>query len=59
VARKIVRGVERERYLVYTSRDIVAVHFLQRFFPPVYERIMRQLNKQMVAVAKQAPARDS
>ena len=59
VARKIVRGVERERYLVYTSRDIVAVHFLQRFFPPVYERIMRQLNKQMVAVAKQASARDS
>jgi NAD(P)-dependent dehydrogenase (short-subunit alcohol dehydrogenase family) len=57
VAGKIVRGVERDRYLVYTSRDIRAAHLLQRYFPPGYERIMRLLNKQMAAVAEKAPAR--
>src|SRR3954470_6082060 len=33
VAEAIVRGVERERYLVYTSNDIRAAHFLQKFCP--------------------------
>jgi len=54
VAEKIVRGVERERYLVYTSADIRAAHLLQRYVPPAYELIMRLLNRQLVAVMKKA-----
>jgi NAD(P)-dependent dehydrogenase (short-subunit alcohol dehydrogenase family) len=56
VAEKIVRGVEREKYLVYTSNDIRAAHALQKFCPPAYEAIMGLLNKQLVAMAKKAPA---
>jgi len=57
VAEKIVRGVEKERYLVFTSPDIRAAYLLQRFVPPAYEAIMGLLNRQMVAVAKKAPSR--
>jgi NAD(P)-dependent dehydrogenase (short-subunit alcohol dehydrogenase family) len=57
VAAKIVRAVERERYLVYTSHDIRAAHLLQRVAPPAYEAIMRLLNRQMVAVARKAHPR--
>jgi NAD(P)-dependent dehydrogenase (short-subunit alcohol dehydrogenase family) len=56
VAAKIVRGVERDRYLVYTSNDIRAAHLLERMFPPAYKAIMRMLNRQMVAVAQRAPS---
>jgi len=57
VAERIVRGVEKERYLVFTSPDIRAAYLLQRFVPPAYEAIMGLLNRQMVAVAKKAPSR--
>lgn len=40
-ASAIIRGVERNRYWVYTSADIRAVHVLQRVFPPGYSAIMR------------------
>jgi NAD(P)-dependent dehydrogenase (short-subunit alcohol dehydrogenase family) len=56
VAEAILKGVEKERYLVYTSHDIRAAHLLQRYFPPAYEGIMRLLNARLVAVAKQARA---
>ena len=54
VAAKIVAGVERERYLVYTSLDIRLAYGLQRVFPPAYNAIMRLLNRQLVAIMKKA-----
>lgn len=43
-ARAIVRGVERDRYLVYTSPDIRVGHLAQRYFPPSYTLAMRTMN---------------
>lgn len=40
-AAAILRGVHRNRYLVYTSRDIQAIHLLQRTCPPAYAALMR------------------
>jgi NAD(P)-dependent dehydrogenase (short-subunit alcohol dehydrogenase family) len=59
VADAIVKGVERNRYLVYTSPDIRAAHLLQRYVPPAYERIMLRLNDHMVSVAEKAPPRSA
>jgi NAD(P)-dependent dehydrogenase (short-subunit alcohol dehydrogenase family) len=58
VAERILDGVEKNRYLVFTSRDIQLVFWLQRWFPPGYELIMRLLNRQLVAVAERAPSAD-
>lgn len=46
-AAAILRGVRRNRYLVYTSRDIQALFLLQRVFPPGYALIMRGMNLAM------------
>jgi NAD(P)-dependent dehydrogenase (short-subunit alcohol dehydrogenase family) len=54
VAEKIITGVEKNRYLVFTSRDIQLAFWLQRWFPPGYELIMRLMNRQLVAVAERA-----
>jgi NAD(P)-dependent dehydrogenase (short-subunit alcohol dehydrogenase family) len=54
VAEDIVRGVERGKYLVFTSRDIRVAFFLQRVFPPAYELAMRALNRRFVRVAEKA-----
>ena len=51
VAEKILAGVERNRYLVFTSNDIRAAFWLQRWAPPAYEAIMRALNRRLVAAA--------
>ncbi len=51
-AAKILEGVEMNRYLVFTSRDIRALFWLQRWFPPGYELIMRTANRRLVAVAE-------
>ncbi|WP_227999996.1 SDR family oxidoreductase [Nocardia australiensis] len=56
-ARSIVRGVERNRYLVYTSPDIRVGYWAQRYFPPSYNLAMRGLNWAMMRyVDKQAAA---
>jgi NAD(P)-dependent dehydrogenase (short-subunit alcohol dehydrogenase family) len=54
VAERILAGVEKNRYLVFTSRDIQLAFLLQRWFPPGYELIMRLMNRQLVAVAERA-----
>jgi NAD(P)-dependent dehydrogenase (short-subunit alcohol dehydrogenase family) len=54
VARCIVRGIERDRYLVYTSPDIRIGHWLQRVFPPAYERVMQLMNDRLVQVGERA-----
>lgn len=43
-ARSIIRGVERDRYLIYTSPDIRIGHWAQRVFPPSYNLAMQGLN---------------
>ena len=54
VAAKIIAAVERNRYLVVTSPDIRALVLVQRYFPPLYELIMRIMNDQLYRVAKRA-----
>jgi NAD(P)-dependent dehydrogenase (short-subunit alcohol dehydrogenase family) len=54
VAEKILDGIEKNRYLVFTSRDIQLAFLLQRWFPPGYELIMRLMNRRLVAVAERA-----
>ncbi|HEX7280339.1 MAG TPA: SDR family oxidoreductase [Solirubrobacterales bacterium] len=54
VAEKIIHGIEKNRYLVFTSRDIQLAFLLQRWFPPGYRAIMRLMNRQLVAVAERA-----
>ncbi|NHC21577.1 SDR family oxidoreductase [Nocardioides sp. IC4_145] len=53
-AEAILEGVRRNRYWVYTSRDIQLVHLLQRYLPPVYSVLMRTMswgaNKALPAV---------
>jgi NAD(P)-dependent dehydrogenase (short-subunit alcohol dehydrogenase family) len=54
VARCIISGVERNRYLVVTSPDIRVGIMAQRFFPPGYELAMRLANRQLVRVVGKA-----
>jgi NAD(P)-dependent dehydrogenase (short-subunit alcohol dehydrogenase family) len=51
VAGKILEGIEKDRYLVFTSNDIRVAFWLQRWFPPAYKLAMRMLNRRLVAVA--------
>ena len=44
-AASILRGVERDRYWVYTSVDIRAAHALQRLAPPAYVGLMHVFNR--------------
>lgn len=50
-AAAIIRGVKRNRYMVFTSADIWLGFWLQRLFPWPYEAAMRALNNQLHAVA--------
>jgi NAD(P)-dependent dehydrogenase (short-subunit alcohol dehydrogenase family) len=52
VAERILDGVERNRYLVFTSGDIRALHLLQRYCPPLYALIMRRMNDYLIAAAR-------
>jgi len=54
VAEKIIRGIERDRYLVFTSRDIQFGHWVQRKFAPPYDLAMRLANDRFTAVADRA-----
>jgi NAD(P)-dependent dehydrogenase (short-subunit alcohol dehydrogenase family) len=51
-ATAIVRGVEKGRYMVYTSQDIRLLHWTQRYVPFVYNIIMRVMNRQALSVLK-------
>ncbi|MFB7874574.1 SDR family oxidoreductase [Nocardia sp. NPDC056064] len=50
-ATAVVKGVERNRYFVYTSRDIQFAHWGQRYFPYGYTLAMRGLNNVMTNYA--------
>jgi hypothetical protein len=45
VADKILRGVTKNRFLIYTSADIRAIHEIQNRIPPLYVLIMRTVNR--------------
>lgn len=51
VAACILKAVEQDKYMVYTSPDIAVGAFFQRVFPWPYERAMRKLNDYLVSVA--------
>ncbi len=53
-AAKIIEGIERNRYWVYTSRDIQVAHFLQRRFETPYALLMRFVNKRFASVMSRA-----
>jgi hypothetical protein len=53
-AAKILEGVERNRYWVYTSRDIQVAHFLQRRFEAPYAFLMRRVNARFASVMRKA-----
>ncbi len=54
VAENILTGLEKNRYLVYTSTETRILHWFQRVFPPPYEWVMRYLNDVMRSVAKRS-----
>lgn len=51
VAGKIIDGVEKDRYLVFTSADVRIGYWAQRLCAPAYELAMRKANERLVAVA--------
>ena len=51
VAAKIVEGVEKNRYMVFTSADVRVGYWIQRKFAPPYELTMRVLNDHLSRVA--------
>jgi len=53
-AAKILEGIERNRYWVYTSRDIQVGHFLQRRFETLYALAMRAVNDRFDAIVRKA-----
>lgn len=55
VAQRILDGVEKGRYLVFTSGDIRFGHWVQRVFPPPYELAMRAMNRVFTRVAERNP----
>lgn len=55
-AAAILRGMLRNEYLVFTSRDIRIGYWFQRVLGSVYERSMRRLSDRIERVARAAPA---
>lgn len=52
VAEKMLAGVRKGKYLVFTSRDIQVGYWFQRKFALPYELAMRLANRQLVSVAR-------
>jgi NAD(P)-dependent dehydrogenase (short-subunit alcohol dehydrogenase family) len=52
VAAKIIEGIEKNRYMVLTSRDIRIAYWFQRKFAPPYELAMRRLNDRLTSFAE-------
>jgi NAD(P)-dependent dehydrogenase (short-subunit alcohol dehydrogenase family) len=51
VAEKILEGIEKDRYMVFTSPDIRVGYWAQRLCPPLYELAMRKMNDVLVRTA--------
>ena len=48
-AEKILDGVQRDRYAIFTSRDIQVTHWLQRKWELPYVLAMRAVNRILLA----------
>ncbi|MRK02720.1 SDR family oxidoreductase [Aeromicrobium sp. S22] len=53
-AAAMIRGAESGKYLVFTSQDVRAAHYLQRYVPKAYEAAMRRLNRRLSRVIAEA-----
>src|SRR6185312_7752869 len=53
-AERIIRGIERDRYWVYTSDDIRLAYFVQRCCEPLYRLSMRVANDRFTKIALKA-----
>jgi hypothetical protein len=51
-AEAIITGIKKDRYMVYTSRDIQIGHFVQRKFALPYELAMRVANDRFNALLR-------
>jgi NAD(P)-dependent dehydrogenase (short-subunit alcohol dehydrogenase family) len=58
-AAKIIDGIERNRYWVYTSRDIQLGHLVQRWCEPAYLRAMSKANDVFTKLAERAATSSS
>lgn len=56
-AAAIIRGVKRDRYMVFTSRDIQALHWIQRKWELPYRLIMRTMNDRLHSIRTRLDAR--
>jgi NAD(P)-dependent dehydrogenase (short-subunit alcohol dehydrogenase family) len=54
VAAKILEGIEKNRYMVFTSADIRIGYWFQRKFAAPYELTMKRLNDRLSAIAERA-----
>jgi short-subunit dehydrogenase len=52
VAERILEGIEKNRYMVFTSPDGRFLHWLQRKFSPPYELVMRVMNRELDRAAR-------
>lgn len=52
VAGRIIEGIERNRYMVFTSPDGRILHWLQRKFSPPYTLVMRLANRELDRAAR-------
>jgi NAD(P)-dependent dehydrogenase (short-subunit alcohol dehydrogenase family) len=52
VAEKILEGIEKNRYMVFPSRDIQVGYWVQRKFAPPYELAMRKMNDVLTRAAE-------
>jgi NAD(P)-dependent dehydrogenase (short-subunit alcohol dehydrogenase family) len=52
VAERIIDGVKRNRYMVFTSPDGRFLHWLQRKFSPPYTLVMRVMNRELDRAAR-------
>ena len=54
VAAKILEGIAKDRYLVYSSRDVQLGHWVQRKFEPLYTLAMRRANDHLTRAGERA-----
>jgi NAD(P)-dependent dehydrogenase (short-subunit alcohol dehydrogenase family) len=52
VAERILEGIEKNRYMVFTSPDGRFLHWLQRKFSPPYTLVMRVMNRELDRAAR-------
>jgi NAD(P)-dependent dehydrogenase (short-subunit alcohol dehydrogenase family) len=52
VAEKIVEATEKNRYMVFSSPDGRILHWVQRYFEPIYRLIMRVMNRELNRAAR-------